>query len=62
MGDREEGEKCKCKNAKNIKMQKFFTEMTEMQKFEYLRRKKSFLDEIKSMFHNYLSAISWRKK
>ena len=62
MGDREEGQKCKCKNAKNTKMQKFLTEMTEMQKFEYLRSKKSFLDEIKSMFHNYLSAISWWKK
>ena len=43
----------------NAKMQKFLTEMTEMQNFEYLKNKESFLDEIKSMFHNYLSAISW---
>ena len=26
---------------------------TEMQKFQYLEERKSFLDEIKSIFHNY---------
>ena len=30
---------------------------TEKQKSEYLNNKKSFLDEIKSIFHNCLSAI-----
>ena len=28
--------------------------VTEMQKFEYPENEKSFLDEIKSIFHNYL--------
>ena len=32
---------------------------TEIQKFEYLENKKSFLDEAKSIFHNYLRAIIW---
>ena len=32
---------------------------TEIQKSEYLENKKSFLDEIKSIFHNNLSAIIW---
>ena len=27
---------------------------TEIQKFEYIKNKKSFLDEIKSIFHNHL--------
>ena len=27
----------------------------EIQQFEYLKNETSFLDEIKSMFHNYLS-------
>ena len=31
---------------------------TETQKFEYLENKKSFLDEIKNIFHNYLQALS----
>ena len=34
-----------------------------MQKFEYLENEKSFLDETKSIFHNYLRAIiCWIKK
>ena len=32
---------------------------TEIQKFECLENEKSFLDEIKSIFHNYLRAITW---
>ena len=36
---------------------------SEIQKFEYLENKKSFLDEIKSIFYNYLRAIiCWKKK
>ena len=31
----------------------------ETQKFEYLENEKSYLDEIKIMFHNYSRAISW---
>ena len=27
---------------------------SEMQKFEYLENEKDFLDEVKSIFHNYL--------
>ena len=34
----------------------------ETQKFEYLENEKSYLDEIKIMFHNYSRAISWWKK
>ena len=34
----------------------------EIQKSEYLENKKSILDEIKSIFHNYLTAIIWKKK
>ena len=30
---------------------------SEIQKFEYLENVKSFIDEIKSIFHNYLRAI-----
>ena len=33
----------------------------EIQKSEYLENKKSILDEIKSIFHNYLTAIIWWK-
>ena len=33
----------------------------EIQKFEYLEKEKSLLDEIKSIFHNYLRVIIWRK-
>ena len=29
----------------------------EIHKFEYLENEKSFLDEIKSVFHNYLKVI-----
>ena len=32
---------------------------TEIQKLEHLQNKKSFLDEIKSIFHNYITAIIW---
>ena len=32
---------------------------TEIQKFVYLENEKSFLDKIKIIFHNYLSAIIW---
>ena len=32
---------------------------TEIQKFEYLENDKSFSDEIKSFFHNYLRAATW---
>ena len=31
----------------------------EIQKFEYLKNENSFLNKIKSIFHNYLSAIIW---
>ena len=33
----------------------------EIQKFEYLENEESFLDEIKSIFDNYLRAIIWGK-
>ena len=33
----------------------------KIQKFEYFENKKSFLDEIKSTFHNYLRTIFWWK-
>ena len=36
-------------------------EKTEIQNFEYLEIKDSFLDEIKSIFHNYLRTITWWK-
>ena len=32
---------------------------TEIQKFEYLENEKSFLDEIKSFFHNFLRVVIW---
>ena len=32
---------------------------TEIQKLEYLEKEKSFLDEIKSIYHNYLRGIIW---
>ena len=35
---------------------------TGIQKFEYLKNEKNFLDEIKSILHNYLRAIIWLKK
>ena len=31
----------------------------KIQKFEYLKIEKSFLDETKSIFHSYLRAIAW---
>ena len=34
---------------------------TGIQKFEYLANEKNFLDEIKSILHNYLRAIIWLK-
>ena len=30
---------------------------SEIQKFEYLENEKNFLDEVKSIFHNYLKTI-----
>ena len=33
-----------------------------IQKFEYIDNEKSFLDEIKSIFCNYLRAVIWWKK
>ena len=30
---------------------------SEIQKFEYLENEKNFLDEVKSIFHNYLNTI-----
>ena len=35
---------------------------TEIQKFEYHDNEKNFLDEIKSIFCNYLRAAIWWKK
>ena len=35
-----------------------FGKALEIQKFEYLENEKSFLDEIKSIFYNYLEAHS----
>ena len=36
---------------------------SEIQKFKYLENEKNFLDEVKSIFHNYLSAIiCWIKE
>ena len=32
---------------------------TEILKFEYLDNEKSFLDEIKNIFRNYLRAVIW---
>ena len=32
---------------------------TEIRKSEYLENEKRFLDEIKSIFHNYFRAIIW---
>ena len=34
---------------------------TEVKKIEYLENEKSFLDEIKSIFHSFRRAIIWRK-
>ena len=31
----------------------------KLQKFEYLKNKKSFLDEIKNIFHSFRRAIIW---
>ena len=31
----------------------------EMQKFGYLKNEKSFLDEMKNIFHNHLRTIIW---
>ena len=35
---------------------------TEIQKVEWKRTKRFFLDEIKSIGHNYLGAVIWQKK
>ena len=34
---------------------------TKIQKFKYLKNEKSFLDEIKNIFHSFWSAIIWWK-
>ena len=34
-------------------------EVEKIQKFEYLKNEKSFLDEIKNIFHNFWRAIIW---
>ena len=34
---------------------------TEIEKFEYLKNERNFLDEIKNIFHSFLRAIIWRK-
>ena len=34
----------------------------QIQKIEYTENEKSFSDEIKSIFHNFLRAIIWLKK
>ena len=34
---------------------------TEIQKFEYLENEKSFLDEIKNIFHSFWRPIIWLK-
>ena len=31
----------------------------EIQKFEYLENEKSFLDELKSIFHSFFRVINW---
>ena len=33
----------------------------KLQKFEYVKNKKSFFDEIKNIFYNFLRAIIWWK-
>ena len=37
-------------------------EKQKIEKSEYLKNKSNFLDEIKSIFHNYITAIIWWKK
>ena len=34
-------------------------EKQKIEKSEYLKNKNNFLDEIKSIFHNYITAIIW---
>ena len=36
-------------------------EWKKLQKFEYLEKEKSFLDEIKGIFHSFWRAIIWWK-
>ena len=40
---------------------KFGKEGKKLQKFEYLENEKSFLDEIKNIFHSFWKAITWWK-
>ena len=40
---------------------KFGKEGKKLQKFGYLANKKSFLDEIKNIFHSFWKAITWLK-
>ena len=35
---------------------------TEIEKIKYLKIEKGFLDEMKSIFHNYLRVIIWWKQ
>ena len=37
-------------------------ERQKIEKSKYLKNKNNFLDEIKSIFHNYIRAIIWWKK
>ena len=37
-------------------------ERQKIEKRKYLKNKNNFLDEIKSIFHNYIRAIIWWKK
>ena len=36
-------------------------EEEKLQKFEFLKNEKSFLDEIKNIFHSFWRAITWWK-
>ena len=40
---------------------KFENEGKELQKFKYLENEKSFLDEIKNIFHSFWRAAVWWK-
>ena len=43
----------KCSNGQRKKSE----EKKEVQKFEYLQNKKSYLSKLKSIFHDFLSAL-----
>ena len=42
-----------------MNLEKCGMEEKKLQKFEYLDSEKSFLDEIKNIFHNFCKAIIW---